>query len=140
MMNMRTFWKQVRGLLAMLGILSLGLAPVPVMADASNPRYVPHHAKAKAKPHTVRRAAARPAAAAAPQPAAPVEAAQPAPAPAPVVETPPAPVVAGAPAPAPAAAKLSVTKKGGGTVIALLAAAGVIGGIALATSGSSVSR
>jgi hypothetical protein len=135
MMNMQTFWKQARGLLAMLGILSLGLAPVPVMADASNPRYVPHHAKAKAKPHAVRRAAARPAA---PQPPAPVEVAQPAPAPAPVVETPPAPVVAQAPAPA--AAKLSVVKKGGGTVIALLAAAGVIGGIALASSGSSVSR
>ncbi len=139
-MGKQMIWKRLSSLLAMLGILTLGLAPVPVMADASNTRFVPRHAKAKAKPRAVRRAAAKPAAIQpAPQQPAPVEVAQPAPAPA--VE-PPAPFVAEAPAtPAPAAAKLSVVKKGGnGTIVALLAAAVVATGIALATSGKSVSR
>jgi hypothetical protein len=144
-MGMRKIFKRLGTFIAMVGLLSVGLAPVPVMADASNPRYVPRHAKDKAKPRVVRRAAAKPTVAPAPQQPAPVEVAQPAPAP--VAEAPVATVVAEAPAPAatpapaPAAAKLSVVKKGGnGTIIALLAAAGVIGGIALATSGSSVSR
>lgn len=136
-MTTKSLFQRCSGLMAMLGVAALGVAPLPAMADASNPRYVPRAAKAKAKPNYVRKAAAKPAAV---KPAPPIEVAQPAP-PAPAYEA-PAPAVVQAPAaPAPAAAKLAVVKKGNGLLIGLLSAVGVIGGIVLATSGgSAVSR
>ncbi len=139
-MTTKSLFQRFSGFMAMLGVVALGVAPLPAMADASNSRYVPRAAKAKAKPRYVRKAAAKPAAV---KPAAPVEVAQPAP-PAPAYEA-PAPAVVQAPAPptapAPAAAKLAVVKKGNGLLIGLLSAVGVVGGILLATSGgNAVSR
>jgi hypothetical protein len=130
-------------LLSSLVALSLVAIPVMTLADASAPGIDKvYKKKPKAKPRMRKRAAvAKPAYVAPPQ----VETVQAPPvveAP-PVPEAPPAPAVAEAPpppeapaTPAPPVETLKVSKKGNGTLLALLAAAGVIGGIVVAADTS----
>jgi outer membrane biosynthesis protein TonB len=133
-------------LVAALAALSVVSVPVMVMADASNPVYMPKKkakvvkAKAKAK----RKAVAKP------KMVKPVQAPEPVytapepvytpPAPEPVYTPAPEPVYTPAPAPAPAPAPIPapVASSGGGSgwLLGLLGAAAAIGGIVLASGDS----
>ncbi len=121
--------------------LSVVGVPVAVLADASNPIYVPKKkAAAKAKPKA-RVAKAKPRAVAKPvaQPPmieAPVYTPTPAPVYTPAPPPPPAPVYTPPPPVAPAPVAAPVAAKGGnGWLLGLLGAAAVVGGIVLASGG-----
>jgi hypothetical protein len=139
-------WVKSTKVLAALTALSVVAVPVIVVADASNPVYTPkkkHKAVKRVAKKQVRHAAAKPRAVAKPAPE-PVY--QPAPepvytpAPEPVYTPPPPPPVAEIPPPPIAPAAPVVAEAGGGGMgwlLGVLGAAAAVGGIILATSGSS---
>jgi hypothetical protein len=132
-------WSKTAKIMGGTVALAVVGVPVAVLADASNPIYVPRKkAKAKpkarvakAKPRAVVKPMAQPPVMEAPvytPPPAPVYTPPPPPPPAPVY-TPPPPV-----APAPVAAPVAA-QGGNGWIFGLLGAAAVVGGIVLASGG-----
>jgi hypothetical protein len=133
-------WSKTTKIIGATAALAVTAVPVAVLADASNPVFVP---KKKAKPKArkaapkTRKAVVKPAAQPAPAaatvytpPPAPVYSPPPAPAPA------PAPVYSPPPAPAPAPVAAPMAKSGGnGILLGLLGAAAIIG-LVIASTGN----
>jgi outer membrane biosynthesis protein TonB len=129
-------------LVAALAALSVVSVPVMVMADASNPVYVPKKKakKVKAKVKAKRKAVAKPRMVKPVQAPEPVMAPEPVytpPAPEPVYTPAPEPVYTpppvAAPTPAPIPAPVASSGGGSGWLLGLLGAAAAIGGIVLAS-------
>ena len=134
-------WSKTAKIIGATTLLAVAGAPVALLADASNPIYVPKKKKVKAKAKPVRKAAPKPVVQQKPvitqQPPVytpPPPPPTPPPPPPPVYTPPPPPVYTPPPPPVATGVAAKAAKGGSGWLYGLAGAATVIAGIILATS------
>jgi hypothetical protein len=130
-------WSKTAKIIGATTLLAVAGAPVALLADASNPIYVPKKKKVKAKAKPVRKAAPKPVVQQKPvitqQPPVYTPPPPPPPPPPPVYTPPPPPVYTPPPPPVTTGVAVKAAKGGSGWLYGLAGAAAVVAGILLTT-------